>query len=622
LKRLPPNLVPSKNQAIIAGLLLLAMAVIFWPDLGHLRRMEIPQVRSVNLPNALADGSVSGEGWKTTPEGLALSPGGTATLRLEFPLAVGRQVILDLGIEEHLDTFLTVTADAPPFRFRVVNERADAIDITRLLGDAESCRLELECADSRESGGANLAIGRIAFIEQTPLFPLPVLAFFLASLGVVYLLLKTLASSEKEALIAFIASVVGWVVIHTVAPDAMRTLSRELFFGLAGILVWRWYVLKELSASGRRLEPIALLAVLLIALDERWEEMGRLLTRTLDPDPANYLELAQRSRFFFDSEFREPLFVFCAKLGTWVSGGTPMGLRTVTLLLSLAVIAVTWLVGRELFSRPVGLFAAAFLAFNRNFVYINIRGYRLELFTLLSVLFLWFCLGRRDWLPRRRTLALAAVGALLCLTRLNTFSVLAVMLVFVFLRNGWPKRMMAVAVCLPLLATVPSMIYWQQKYGDPMLAVNRHLKYYRNLEFAEHPSVPKEGGPYRGPDTDSVRYFLTEWHSPAKTASNIAAGLYHIFLGDYGWKLVFTGSTLLMGLCILGLARWAFTPHWPMLFWLFLLSAPVAFFEPIALDFRLILHILPILGFAAGDFLQAFWDYFRTQQDTSAEPQA
>jgi len=196
------------------------------------------------------------------------------------------------------------------------------------------------------------------------------------------------------------------------------------------------------------------------------------------------------------------------------------------------------------------------------------------------------------------------------------------MLVFVFLRNGWPKRMMAVAVCLPLLATVPSMIYWQQKYGDPMLAVNRHLKYYRNLEFAEHPSVPKEGGPYRGPDTDSVRYFLTEWHSPAKTASNIAAGLYHIFLGDYGWKLVFTGSTLLMGLCILGLARWAFTPHWPMLFWLFLLSAPVAFFEPIALDFRLILHILPILGFAAGDFLQAFWDYFRTQQDTSAEPQA
>jgi len=595
------------------------MVVIFWPDLRVLGRMEVPQVRPIDLADALADGSAVGEGWKTHPEGLALPPGKSAALCLEFPLSGDKQSILDLGVEDHVTTFLTVTADDSPFRFRVQNQRADAIDITRLLGDAKNCRLKLECTDSRESGATDPAIRRVVLIQQTPLFPLPVLAFFLAGLAVIHLVLKTLASSEDEALIAFVASAVGWVAIHAVAPDAMRALARELFFGLVGLLIWRRYVEKRLDASGRALELVALAAILLFALDERWEEMGRILTRPLDPDPANYLELAQRSRFFLDSEFREPLFVFCAKVGTWVFGGAPTGLRTVTLLMSLAAIAVTWLAGRELFSRPVGLFAAAFLAFNRNFAYINIRGYRLELFTLLCVLFLWFCLGRREWTSRRRALALAIVGALLCLTRLNSYSALVVMLVFVFLRNGWPKRMMAVAVLVPLFATLPSMVYWQQKYGDPMLAVNRHLKYYRNIEFAEHPSVPEEGGAYRGPGTNSVRYFLTEWHSPTQTAANIAKGLYHIFLGEYGWRFVLTGSTLLMALCIFGLARWAFSSHWPMLLWLFLLSAPVAFFQPISLDFRLILHILPVLGFAAGDFLQTFWDYFRAQQEARAE---
>jgi hypothetical protein len=193
------------------------------------------------------------------------------------------------------------------------------------------------------------------------------------------------------------------------------------------------------------------------------------------------------------------------------------------------------------------------------------------------------------------------------------------MLVLVFLRNRWPKRMLAVVAVVPLLAMVPSMIYWQQKFGDPMLAVNQHLKYYRNIEFADHPSVPAEGGPYRGPDTDSVRYFLTQWHTPAQTVSNIASGLYQIFGGEYGWRYVFLGSSLLMGLCLLGLARWALTSQWLLLAWLFLLSAPVAFFQPISLDFRLILHILPLLGLAAGDFLQAFWGYFRVQTAASAE---
>jgi hypothetical protein len=604
---------------VLPGLAFLAILAVFWPDFRDLGPLDTPRLHQILFPDALKDGSVTGNGWLLQPGGLALRPGDSGTIRLEAARNPGKQLIVDLSVEDHVGAFLTVQAEDPPFRFQVDNQHADSTDITRLLGDATKFSLELECSDGREAGDPALAVRKVVLIEQRPLFPLPVLAFFLGSFLVIFFLSRTALRTEFEVRIAFAASLVGWVVLHALTPEAMRNLSQEVFLLLLGLLGWRWLARKEFKASSRAVEGLAGLAILLLALNERWEEMGKLTTRTLDPDPAAYLELAGQSRFFFDSEFREPLFVFCAKAGGWLFGATPMGLRITTLLLSLLAVGLTWRVGRDLFSPPVGLFAAAFLALNRNFVYINIRGYRIELFTALTLAFLWFCLGKRDWRPGRRTLALALTGALVCLTQTNSFLTLVAMLVLVFLRNRWPKRMLAVVAVVPLLAMVPSMIYWQQKFGDPMLAVNQHLKYYRNIEFADHPSVPAEGGPYRGPDTDSVRYFLTQWHTPAQTVSNIASGLYQIFGGEYGWRYVFLGSSLLMGLCLLGLARWALTSQWLLLAWLFLLSAPVAFFQPISLDFRLILHILPLLGLAAGDFLQAFWGYFRVQTAASAE---
>jgi hypothetical protein len=115
--------------------------------------------------------------------------------------------------------------------------------------------------------------------------------------------------------------------------------------------------------------------------------------------------------------------------------------------------------------------------------------------------------------------------------------------------------------------------------------------------------VPKGEDPYRGPETNSIRYFLTEWHRPGETITNILSGLQSIYIGGYGWEFIFMGSTLMMGFAILGWLRWILTENRVLLLWMFLVSAPVAFFHAISLDFRLILHILPFLGMAMGDAL-------------------
>ena len=615
----PPTLTPKQRTVLVfAASSLLALGLIFWPHLGELRPTSSPQLQPFIFPSALDHPAITATGWAQVPEGMGLTPGQTASLHLSVTRDPKKQFILDLPLSQHVAAFVTVQGDGEAVRFQVDAQKADALDLTDFAAGAREIQLQIEFRDTRASGPAAVALQKLVLIQQKRLFPLDIAAFFVGSFVLILLILRTALSTEQEVLIAGVAGLIGWTVVYACVPIAMQDLSEETFFVLLAGLLRRWHTQGELGRPGLAVEQLSALAILLVALNARWEEAAKIYSRSLDPDPQTYLELAANSHFFVDTEFREPLYIFAAKVGGWVFGPTPMGMRMTTILLSLGVIALTWRAGRDLFSAPVGLLAAAFLALNRNFLYINIRGYRLELYAALALAFFWFCFGKKGWSVKRRTIGLAVAASLLCLTRANTYSALFVMLVFVYLRNGWSKGLMAVCLLTPLVALGPSMIYWSQKYGDPMIAVNKHLKYYRNIEFADHPEVPREGDPYRGPDTNGADYFLLKWHKPHRTVLNIVLGLFRIFLGDYGWRFLFLGSSLVMGLSVLGLVRWAFTDRWPFLIWLLLFSAPVAFFVEISLDFRLTMHILPVLGFAIGDFLQTFWGYFRAERDLDA----
>lgn len=610
-----PRLSPGQHYAILAASSLLGVLAIFWADFARLARPAPgDHTQAINFPQSIRPPQVETEGWIIRPEGLALAAGKKASLTLTLRRRPGEKFLIDVPLLRLEDVNLSMAAQVgdQTLPFAPAMPTTDPYDLTELLEGATDFRLRVLVSDKRKEGEAELLLQNVILLEQSPLFPLPRAAYILGHFALLFLLLKSLVATASEAAVAFPFAVSGWFIMHLTVPEPMSTFTPAIFFILGAILAWHWLRTEAPSRARPAVEKLLAAAIFLLALDVRWGQLDLLRGRALDADPETYLRLANQSRFLLDTEVREPLFLFLVKAGTWLLGCQPFGLRMTTIAVSLGVVLLTWRAGREVFSPPVGLLAALFLALHHNFIFINVRGYRLELYTALCLLFFWFCFGKRSWSPRRRAIALALTGSLLCLTRINTYSSILVMLVFLFLKNRWPKSLLAVAALAPLAALAPSMVYWHQRYGDPMVAVNIHLKYYRNLEFTDHPSVPKGDEPYRGPDTNSVRYFFTEWHTPFQTLSYIMVGLYEILLGDFAWRYIYHGVSFLLVLAAVGLARWAFTPHWPMLLWLFLLAAPVAFFQRIALDFRLVFHILPLLAFSMADLLQAlcaFWHW-------------
>ena len=577
----PKNCCPSLDRftaLCIAGGLV-ASIVIFWNDLGKLRRTE--NVRKETQAT-----------WKLKPGDRDQSNG--IITRTEH-----ERVMVEVSPIENVKAVMTITNGSNETSVLLNDQKGDGVDITGLIPAGEQTQIRLAVSDPRLGGEpreTNLIVVRIH-----ALFPLDLFACYCAGAFVMYLLLHSALNTPLERAVGFLAAIGCLSVLHAALPEDLRLFAKEIFLALAALLLWRWQRAELLTTC--RSELLALGVLLVMAFLMRWEQLVELHAATLDNDPQTYLEIAGRSSYFIDTEFREPLFLTLVKVGGWFFGHSATGLRLTTIGLSLIVLVMTWLTGRELFNRPVGLLAAAFVAFNGNFIYINVRGYRLELFALLGLAFVLLCFGKKDWPQKKRSIWLAVVGSLMCLTRTNSFSTVVVMLLFVYWNNGWNKRLLAAAIAIPLIVQIPSFIYWQQKYGDPMVAVNKHLKYYRNIEFVDHELVPKGDDPYRGPETNSIKYFLTEWHTPGETITNIMSGLQSTYIGDYGWEFIFMGSTLMMGLAILGWLRWFLTKNRGLLLWMFLVSAPVAFFHSISLDFRLILHILPFLGMAFGDAL-------------------
>ncbi|NLG26975.1 MAG: hypothetical protein GX557_03640, partial [Chloroflexi bacterium] len=70
----------------------------------------------------------------------------------------------------------------------------------------------------------------------------------------------------------------------------------------------------------------------------------------------------QRPLFFEANNGREPLFIYLAAAAVALFGRSPGALRLVSALAGAALVPATWLLGRALYSRRVGLYAACVAA--------------------------------------------------------------------------------------------------------------------------------------------------------------------------------------------------------------------------------------------------------------------
>jgi hypothetical protein len=200
-------------------------------------------------------------------------------------------------------------------------------------------------------------------------------------------------------------------------------------------------------------------------------------------DPIRYIEFARQMRGFFDAHVREPLFVAWSRLFIVDFGLGDFGISVATMLASCLLVAATFVFARALFGQAIAVIAAILLAIDPAEIGLSVEGWRDGAFAASFVLALWALeRARLDPSPAKS----AVVGVILggsCLLRLSALSYAAPAIVglAMFGCAPRPRRLAAAGVALVVTAILvgPYLVSCAIAYGDPLIAVNYHLRFYR-----------------------------------------------------------------------------------------------------------------------------------------------
>ena len=318
-------------------------------------------------------------------------------------------------------------------------------------------------------------------------------------------------------------------VIITAGKDAQPHLPNlPKILGVFFLLFLIGYAILQRSIASEQLINLMLpMAVVLLAAYLRWNEITRIAGTLLEPDAKDYLNYAQIMALFtrtgfYSGEFgfREPLYVLAAKLLCSVLGYSETHLRMVSFLFSVAVVYLTYKIGREWFSPVAGLVAALIIAVHPALIALSARGLREELFTVLLLLFIYVGFIRSAMPRFWRLLSTGLIMGGILLVRSESFAALIMLLLCfpLFNKKPWNYRMVAAPAVLGCLLLLPHLSAMSTKFGDPFAALKHHARFYANLEFAGQPGFPTrediaEKGMYAGPPISAFDYYF-KYHTP------------------------------------------------------------------------------------------------------------
>jgi len=294
-------------------------------------------------------------------------------------------------------------------------------------------------------------------------------------------------------------------------------------------------------------------------------------------DAKSYIGSARAMDHFYEAQLREPLFVFATKVGQWLTGGQDIAVSMVSSFFSSLIILATYALGRLIGGRAVGLLAALFVAIERDLIWTGAAGYRVDLFTLLTVLFACCCIRLHRQPSIRGAVAAGVIAGFACLTRITALSFVVPGLLAVALSHGvgGARQMMRPAIVSGLIAMTllaPFLITCWVEFGDPFYSINWHTSFYR-----------ARGG-IDGTDQMSAGSYLALRlrDEPASTLHTGLRGLtVYPWANKWGgfsdhWGRPFAGA--LKWLSVAGILMWLWVPAGRMALWVFAASMlPFAF---------------------------------------------
>ena len=234
--------------------------------------------------------------------------------------------------------------------------------------------------------------------------------------------------------------------------------------------------------------------------------------------------VGERPVFFEANNGREPLFFYGMAVALAVLGRTPFSVRITAAILGTLTIPATFLMGRALFGKYVGLWSAALIAVAPWPINLSRIGLRAVSMPLVVALALWLWWTGRGTVGRRRTLFFVLCGALFG-TSLYTYTaarlVFAVLAVFALFqvwvsrkrldRSEWGYLVLAVTVVgMPLI--VYSATHWDTiagrpsqvsilspaiSHGDPLGLLMRNVVRAAGLFTFQGDAIPRHNVPLR-----------------------------------------------------------------------------------------------------------------------------
>lgn len=568
-------------------------------------------------------------GWQRSSAGLVipadLGPDDPATLRIGVWKSRFHDLILTVDpttrghgrvVIRLLDDQVTSVSLSSPFQspsnpaWRLIQGRpSNQTDLTGLQSQSGAANLAWAWPDTtagyidlERTAGATGPLVRSLQIERrvapwtyllVPLFWLPVVAMSVGAID----LLNHLRLKQFLVLCCFAVGLVTCLLPLEIL---------EYGHVLTGVVAVQALALALHRKQHHFVPPWVLLLLLSLAASTRFTAYQTARHEPLDPDAAGFLRLASSSSVFYDTEFREPLFVALVKIATLIFGPTDAAVRAASMTGSLVLVPVVWWAGKRIFGPRSALIAAALVAASDEWSGQAVRGLRLEWFTICITLLtaLLFRPPAEPTCERRYTVLLTGIAVCTCLLRITS---LWFVVTGVVVRSVVDRQWKPASFVLPVLtvAVLPFFLHSHQTYGDPFFAMNQHIRFYRNQEFKDQPGFPSseelQQNAYAGSPTTALDYFFRQ-HTLTELARRTVTQFYSLFAGNKLSVLVGGGHRFLFLWAVAAVA-FCCLQHGRLAIWTAMLVGPVVWLysptsEP---EWRLIFHVSPLIYLCMGE---------------------
>ena len=304
-------------------------------------------------------------GWASngSPDGFALAAGRSGSVILRVDKAPEKLVRLLLWFYDSPTLTTSVACSSDGTRYQLISTDrlyvGTTVDLADCSRSVETVWVRLSAArDDAAEAGRELVLDKIRVMlsDGFPAIPQisPWLALGLLS-GILWFLLCELTTPPHRAIL-----VGGNVMIPATA--LWFGVSPQWCLGLWGIPVCGWWIVcgallaiawwqrfHRHQPADAVLSGLTGLWILGVSAAARWELVMERAFQPLPPDAITVSALAARMEYLYDTEFREPMWVWLMKLFHVVAGPSDLSSRLFSFACSVAMLAVVYAFVRRYF---------------------------------------------------------------------------------------------------------------------------------------------------------------------------------------------------------------------------------------------------------------------------------